>query len=240
MREDSAFLNAAAQEQAGFVRKAGEDRLIAAGALLNLPSAISSRLIYMALYEIGAGFRDVTAAHIAAIMALCRGDSPSAEVSLPRGVVVRRVYGDLLFTHSLNLSTAFFPTPLAEEGETVIPGIPFRIFSSVVKMQDGNFQSGNTFWLKYDIISEPLQVRPRAPGDQISLLHRACSKSLKKLLIDEKIPRHLRDLLPVIADKRGVAAVAGFGPDKAFAATPGDLALKIVIEGINTHASQRH
>lgn len=232
LREDHAFLTGEAQKQAGAIRPEENGCKIAADTLFSLPKAISSRLIYMALSQIGAGFKDIGAWHIASVMALCRGDRPSARVSLPGGVIVRRVYGDLLFTKSSGPPPAFSPTVLKEEGETKLSGAPFRIFSSIGKMRDGNLQSGNTFWLKYDIISAPLQVRPRAPGDRISLPHRQCSGSLKKLLIDEKVPRHLRELIPVIADRRGVAAVAGFGPDKAFAAKPGDLALKIVIEGI--------
>ena len=75
-------------------------------------------------------------------------------------------------------------------------------------------------------------VRPRLEGDRIKLVYRNGTKTLKKLLIDEKVPRHLRDLIPVLANDASVVAVCGFGPDVQFAASPGERALKIEIEGI--------
>jgi tRNA(Ile)-lysidine synthetase-like protein len=37
------------------------------------------------------------------------------------------------------------------------------------------------------------------------------TKSVKKILIDQKIPAHLRDLLPVLRDDAGLIAVCGIG-----------------------------
>ncbi|MDD4715331.1 MAG: tRNA lysidine(34) synthetase TilS [Oscillospiraceae bacterium] len=240
LRADLAFIEGEAEPYAHFIVAEGKSRRIAANVLKDLPKAVSSRLIRTALHSAGAGLQDVGAAHIAAILDLCKGERPSARISLPGGVTVRRDYGDLLFTTAPPRPQTFSPALLNYTGETAIPGAPFHIFSSLGKMQDGNLQSGNTFWLKYDIIAAPLQVRPRAPGDRLSLPHRSCSRSLKKLMIDEKVPRHLRELIPVISAGDRVAAVAGFGPDKAFAAAPGDFALKLVMEGIENHDAQRH
>ena len=38
-------------------------------------------------------------------------------------------------------------------------------------------------------------------------------KALKKLFIDQKIPRLERDRIPIVADDNGVIAVAGLGPN---------------------------
>lgn len=234
LRRDDAFLEAAALRASDSLRTQGEDRVIAAKALALAPDAVAARLAGLILNQIGAG-RDVTAAHIAGVLALARGDDPSARLTLRGGVQVRRVYEDLIFSWETPAPRTFAPTPLNLEGETIVPGAGVRIVSSVGKMQEGNFQSDNTFWLNYDIIGGPLVVRPRAAGDRIALPRRGGSKTLKKLFIEERVPRHLRETIPVLADGRGVAAVAGFGPDKARAAAPGDLAIKIVIEG-NEHA----
>ena len=71
-------------------------------------------------------------------------------------------------------------------------------------------------------------LRPRQTGDEISLPRRGGTKSLKKLFIDEKVPRRERERIPVLADGRGVAAVAGFGPDQGRTAQPGQSAYEIL------------
>ena len=58
-----------------------------------------------------------------------------------------------------------------------------------------------------------LCVRTRRTGDRIRLTEKGGSRTLKKLLIDRKIPRGKRDKLAVIADKNGVIAVQDIGMD---------------------------
>ncbi|WP_302496243.1 tRNA lysidine(34) synthetase TilS, partial [uncultured Flavonifractor sp.] len=55
------------------------------------------------------------------------------------------------------------------------------------------------------------------------------TKTVKKLLIDAKVPRRERERIPVLADGRGVAAVAGFGPDQSRLALPGQPAYEVII-----------
>ena len=78
---------------------------------------------------------------------------------------------------------------------------------------------------------EPLQgltVRPRHTGDALRLP--GGRKSLKKFLIDRKIPAGERALLPVIADRQGVIAVYGVGTNLDRLAHSGDDAMIIKIE----------
>ena len=109
------------------------------------------------------------------------------------GLVARREYGRLIFTHDGP------PAPLAPfspaEGENPVPGTPW-----VLKL-DGPPWPG-------------LTVRPRRPGDVITLPGRP-PKKLKELFIDEKLPRRYRDNLPLCADEEGLLALAGFGPNLA-------------------------
>ena len=56
-------------------------------------------------------------------------------------------------------------------------------------------------------------MRPRQAGDSIRLTGRP-EKTLKKLFIEQKIPKRQRQTIPVIADDAGVIAVVGFGCDE--------------------------
>ena len=57
-------------------------------------------------------------------------------------------------------------------------------------------------------------------------------RTLKRLMIDRKIPAAQRGRLPVIADSGGVLAVYGVGADAGRAAHEGDRAVIIEIEQI--------
>ena len=58
-----------------------------------------------------------------------------------------------------------------------------------------------------------ITVRVRRAGDRVSLAARGCSKTLKKLYNELKIPEDKRARLPVLADGRGVICAAAAGPD---------------------------
>jgi len=65
--------------------------------------------------------------------------------------------------------------------------------------------------LDCDKIKGKLICRTRCAGDNIRLKNRGCTKSLNKLMSENKIPTDLRDKMPVIADDDGVVWVYGLG-----------------------------
>lgn len=62
-----------------------------------------------------------------------------------------------------------------------------------------------------DRIKGKLTVRTRKDGDSICLAGRGCTKSLKKLFNELKIPQEQRDALPVASDDEGVVWVYSVG-----------------------------
>ncbi|HNW04904.1 MAG TPA: tRNA lysidine(34) synthetase TilS [Oscillospiraceae bacterium] len=64
----------------------------------------------------------------------------------------------------------------------------------------------------YDKIHGVAVIRSRREGDQINLT--GCTKTLKKLFNETKVPVHLRKTVAVIADDDGVLWVEGFGADR--------------------------
>ncbi len=74
-----------------------------------------------------------------------------------------------------------------------------------------------------------ITIRSAEAGDSIRLPGRGCTKTLKKLFAEAKIPAWERRKIPVIADEKGILAVAGFGADERRLAPPGGQAMKIEI-----------
>lgn len=71
-------------------------------------------------------------------------------------------------------------------------------------------------------------LRPRQVGDTLQLLKRP-TKTVKKLMMEKKIPASLRQRLPVLAQGERVAAVALLGVDQDFLPAPGQPARYITI-----------
>ncbi len=73
----------------------------------------------------------------------------------------------------------------------------------------------NNLFLKNSIdrdkIRGQLVLRTRAEGDSIRLCGRGCTKSLKKLFNELKIPNDERDILPIAADDEGVLWIYSVG-----------------------------
>lgn len=68
--------------------------------------------------------------------------------------------------------------------------------------------------LDCDKISGVVLIRQRKDGDKIALNGRGCTKSLKKLFNEKKIPTEIRTQIPVISSGDKVIWVGGFGSDK--------------------------
>ncbi len=194
-------------EEAGKLLSKDEGGAYSILPLLTAPTSLQKRALRLMVGEHLE--QDVSLVHIEALQKLLYSSKPSGQTDLPRGLTVYRSYDKLCFRrgeHSL-----LPEIPLQIPGETLIPGNPWKIICKIeknfIKMTNTPFH----FAVKYDMISASvLQIRPRRPGDRLQLPD-GHSKSLKKLMIDRKIPRQDRDLLPVITDGTNILAVAGLG-----------------------------
>jgi len=196
LRADEDFL----QEQTNvlFPQAKATDRglWVDAPTVAALPDSIAIRGI-RALWEQLTGSAQCSAHHLQAVLDLCRGGDPSAQCDLPGGVTARRVYDRLELLRQA-------------ESAPISPEITPAVYR-------GQPQTPYTFFITSD--NRP-DLRPRRTGDRLTLPGRP-GRTVKKWMIDEKIPRHLRDRLPVLDCSGQVAGVLGLGPDAAFVPASG-------------------
>lgn len=233
LRQEDAFLDALALE---LLCKAETDGGYDCQTLLSANDVLQKRALRLMLRrELP---QDVSLRHIEAMQQLLAAPSPSGELSLPGGVVVRRCYGAIAVSRQSGVS--FPPTPLSVPGQTEIPALSLCINCQIAADADlcgektekakKNANTPFHFAIKYDMISQSiLWVRPRQTGDRM-IMADGHSKSLKKLFIERKLPRHLRQSVPVIVAGGEVIAVGGVGVSKPYAAVAGQAALMIDIE----------
>lgn len=207
LRQDAELLDELAGKVAEAAAVESGSVTIPVSALLEAPYPLAFR----ALKRLFAGISQapLSAAHIAAMMELAEGEDPSAQVDLPGGIMARREYEHMVIAWPPEPKT-FKPLTLTAEGDTEIPELGLAVTCRRVKNDKKIHNSVNTFCFDCDMIKNNFVLRPRREGDRITLPGRK-NKSLKKLFIEEKIPKHLRGMIPVLADDAGVMAVVGLG-----------------------------
>jgi tRNA(Ile)-lysidine synthase len=84
-----------------------------------------------------------------------------------------------------------------------------------------------TSYLKYEIIGTDIQITSWQSGDRLRPAGRGCTKSLKALFLEKKIPVFRRGSIPVLRDENGILLVHGIALDQRAVPTPGEKALKI-------------
>lgn len=160
------------------------------------------------------------AVHLERVLALALGDDPSAGADLPGGRAYRQY-------ELLVLAPGADPEPPApaqlREGEQAWG--EWRIWCTPAPCPAKAYISPWEFYLR----PEAYLVRPRREGDRLTLGRRP-EKTVKKLMIEGKVPARRRARVPVLALGGRAAAVGGRGPEKDCLAAPGAPALHIIIK----------
>ena len=188
------------------------------------PQALAVRAVRLLLARLNGGDTGCTAAHLEAAAALCRGTVPSARVDLPGGIAVRRQYDLLVLTAQAEQEPPP-PVPLAL-GENCWGD--WTVLCEKAVCPGKAYVSPSEFYL----MPGEYLIRSRQAGDRVKLGPRP-ERTLKRLMIDGKIPAVRRGHIPVLALGGRVAAAGGFGPDRECLAAPEEPALHIILREEN-------
>lgn len=202
-REDEEYLSERAEEAwNGVWNGAG----LSLNALEALPKALRRRILDKA-----AG-RHLTMEEGSAVLSLSGSREPSAAIDLASGLRAERRYDTLVFTSPAEAEERkITPRVLVPGTETELPECGLRLRTEFLPPGSDVQSSFNTFVFSCGMICGTLSVTSRREGDTIRFSHRQGTHSLRRLMIDAKIPRRERGLVPVLRDDEGVLAVYGFG-----------------------------
>ena len=190
LREDEAFLQEFAHN----------NRTTDVLQLRQMPAPIRQRVLSDFLEE--CGIPEPEAAHVELAESLVFSSKPSAKAAFPGGVTLSRSYDRLTM---LAGESVIAEKRLQCPGMTEIPEMGICV---ICKPADELVNTPDRFTVK---TTGEILVRSRCAGDKIR--RPGGTKSLKALFIDRKIPRHQRDLVPVLTDETGILGVFGFGAD---------------------------
>lgn len=207
LREDERYLSqqAAAALEQSIVRDGYDTRKLAA-----LPLPLRTRAVAQILARSRVTVRMGFIEQLSEL--LCED---KAALSLGRNMIARVEQGLLRIQWQDTVAAPDYCVPLMEGDVALFENIKAKV-EFVQDFHEDCLKKIHPKLLKnmfdYDNIIGTAYFRPRREGDSIRLVKRGCTKTLKKLMHEQGIPRALRAFVPVIADEQGVIWVDGFGP----------------------------
>lgn len=198
-------------------RRLGSGVSIEGKVFLGQEPIIRSYLIRHMLDITAPGHKNITAKHFEQIEHLMQGP-PGGRCDLPGRLQARRTYEQLVIEicsgkgegnrqefEEREEGRVFLPEVL--KGPVRVGNMEFQVFSW--KKGTEITKKEYTKWFDYDRIKDTLSVRYRRTGDYL-VLPGGGRKTLKRFFIDEKVPREVRDQIPVLAEGNQVLWVVGY------------------------------
>lgn len=161
-------------------------------AFATAPKVVASQALKLYLSQYMPYQKDVSAAHIDAIMGLLNEDG-ERQVQLPYQKTLIISYEEMYV--------------LEKETKKDNPSFNFREFD----YEQGMKYPTETYtkWFDCDRIIDNIVIRTRMEGDYLCIDSQGNRKSIQDYFVDEKIPRHLRDEVPLVCDGHHVMWVVG-------------------------------
>jgi tRNA(Ile)-lysidine synthase len=156
--------------------------------------------------------------HYLEILSLCSQPASDRVVMLPRGLQAKReAYLLKIYRPEHPVQPPSFSQQLINvPGKTVINELSIQVEAEIIEgrplglSQYIQSKDYNEEVIDIDKVMPPLSIRLRRKGDVFSPLGSKGSCKLKKFFIDNKIPRGLRDRIPLITDKNKIIWVVGY------------------------------
>jgi len=223
LQEDSEVLETMAEETYNRSVRTGPAEgmaVFSTDALRSAPPPIRRRAYRKALMELGLFSGRITGDHLRSIDALVCGKAPGACCTLP-GCRVSRRYDDLIISGGINrpelpdFQRASRVVKITGPGRWPAPvgGTWVDIAVTEISREFRRRDSGQMFqplWMDPGSVRFPLILRTRRPGERFWPYGASSPLKLKRFLISRKIPRDIRDCIPLLADENGgIVAVVG-------------------------------
>lgn len=203
-RENPAFASGASamalrlRQDEEFIQSLLEPSMPGVTSLRQMHQSLRYRYLERFLKE--SGVKEPEQAHIAMAEALVMTDKPSAKADFPGGVTLARNYDTL----EVLSDTGVLPqVAICCPGITELPQWGYR----VVCEEATGLENGPLCFTVQP--KGTVYIRSRMAGDSIRLP--GGTKSVKKLMIDRKIPAASRNAVPILVDDTGILAIGTIG-----------------------------
>ncbi|HHY24839.1 MAG TPA: tRNA lysidine(34) synthetase TilS, partial [Clostridiaceae bacterium] len=201
-------------------------------------SAIRKRVIRKAIEKVKGNVTEIESIHVDKIIELCLEGRTGAEIHLPKGVRAGKSYnilkiyicrdivcrgisekskGKISYTCERGEKNKFFKKVLVP-GVTTVEVLNTSLEAVVLDKKSFNVEIFKVLrynslvqFFDYDkLLDKEINIRSRQEGDILNPYKCKGTQKLKKYFIDNKIPREIRDTVPLIAKGREIVWVIGY------------------------------
>ncbi len=227
--EEKSFMEEHALNLWGYVAwKDGSDVCLDSAKVYDLPTSLQRQIIRMSITRVLGDDRDIELKHVDLIRAFTN-KMTGKRLALPRGLACRTEYGKIILQTSSLPCRPVVPLrgeiPLEVPGKVLLPG--WRVVVSVLLRagKDGPvWENGHQNSAGEQLVAEfdlqqtgvELSVRQRQQGDVFHPLGMDMPKRLRRFMIDAKVPRSLRDSIPLVCARHRIIWVVGWRIDNRF------------------------
>jgi len=221
LQKDDEYLQGKADQLAGTILSHyGHTTSILRSGLIGLPQALGSRLIQKAILKSLGHLRHIRAVHILSILAAAQSQRKQGQIILPEGwsaqwdqerLQITLVSGHQPikpFIYTIEKPREIF---VQETGERVHFRKIKASFESSLSLQDKNRAR-----VDFNKLVWPLVIRNKRPGDRFRPLGMGGSKKVSRYFIDRKIPKAIRDRIPLVLSVGKIVWIAGMDIGQAF------------------------
>lgn len=220
-RETSDFVQAQAGEYFQALSRSLDDGIsVDINGLLKIHPALQRQVMRQALKAVLGDLHRIGASHIESLLLLCGSGKSGRSLRLPRGGLAARQSDSLLILAREPSVIPPFRHAWPVPGRCVVPEIG-RIFTATKCSAPGLRTIKEVCSTRAFVdpagLPEVLTIRSRLPGDRYG---GSGHRKVKRMLIDRKIPLHVRRALPMVAAGNDVIWIPGFRAARNHEARP--------------------
>lgn len=214
-REENDYLEQICREMLERIMKSKQENKIVIKGKLFLTShlALQRRMIKLIFSYLVKEQGNLGFVHIDSILEWMRLGRNGTRLELPQGIDVRKEYDEVTFMtrKTQEVQADAYSYIMEVPGRTYIKEIQAWLNANIMTGKQEFIQPESEQMAVFDLaqIQGELSIRSRQPGDRITPIGMEGSKKVKDILIDQKIPRGMRDGVPIIADREGILWLPG-------------------------------
>jgi len=191
-----------------------------------LPTSLQRATLREAIHRLRRSLRNINFVHVEDALLVARSKPAGSQATLPQGLMLTLGYDTFVVADADYVPPPDWPAltgpslPLNIPGVTPLPGSPWRVEATVLARQElpAGWEDNADPWqafLDFDAVGRELTLRQRRPGDRFCPLGLGGSQKLVgDFLINAKVPRAWRDLVPIVASPRHIVWLAGWRVDE--------------------------
>jgi len=228
IKADSDFINLnALKEYNSCKRDIGEGQVgLDLLKLVDLHPAILSRVIRFAINDVKGDLKGIENIHIKYVENLILNGRTGAVIQLPGRLRAARSYQIIkIYEEKKQTDVPYFDMKINIPGKTHIEELNAFIESDIIKNRfNQKFYKNITNdsmeqFFDYDILSEGINIRQRRAGDVFRPCGSKGTKKLKEYFIDKKIPKEIRNNIPIVAKGSEIIWIIGYKINDKFKVT---------------------